>query len=98
MCYAAAMERIPIRELRNQVSRVVRRAQAGERLIITVDGVPTAEIGPVGPAGRAATLDELIGTGGLVAPRHRTPPSLPKPMPAPSGGSSADVLAELRER
>ena len=42
MCYTAGMERIAIRELRNQVSRVVRRAHAGERLIITVDGVPAA--------------------------------------------------------
>jgi prevent-host-death family protein len=92
------MERIAIRELRNQVSRVVRRAHAGERLIITVDGVPAAEIGPVSPAGRAASLDELIATGGVVAPRLRTLPSLPKPVPAPSGGSSAGVLAELRER
>ena len=92
------MERIAIRELRNQASRVVRRAHAGERLIITVDGVPAAEIGPVSSAERAASLDELIATGCVVAPRLRTAPSVPKPVPAPSGGASADVLAELRER
>jgi prevent-host-death family protein len=92
------MERIAIRELRNQASRVVRRAHAGERLIITVDGVPTAEIGPVSPAGRVASLDELVATGGVDAPRLRTPPGPPRPVPAPSGRSSADVLAELRER
>jgi prevent-host-death family protein len=92
------MERIAIRELRNQASRVVRRARAGERLIITVDGVPAAEIGPVSPAARVGSLDELIATGGVVAPQRRTLPSLPKPLPAPSGGLSADVLAELRER
>jgi antitoxin (DNA-binding transcriptional repressor) of toxin-antitoxin stability system len=73
------MERIAIRELRNQASRVVRRAHAGERLII-------------------ASLEELIATGDVVAPRLRTPPSPPKPVPAPSGGASADILAELRER
>lgn len=93
------MERIAVRELRNQASRVVRRARAGERLIITVDGVPAAEIGPVSAAWRAAaSVDELIATGAVVAPRQRTAPRRPKPVPAPSGRSSSDVLAELRER
>ena len=91
------MERIAIRELRNQASRVVRRARAGERLIITVDGVPAAEIGPIGVA-EATSMTELIATGAAVAPRLRTPAPAPKPAPAPSGLTSADVLADLRER
>ncbi|MDQ3554229.1 MAG: type II toxin-antitoxin system prevent-host-death family antitoxin [Chloroflexota bacterium] len=40
------MERVGIRQLRNYASRVVRRAQAGQRIVITVDGVPAAQIGP----------------------------------------------------
>jgi prevent-host-death family protein len=92
------MERIALRELRNQASRVVRRARAGERLIITVDGVPAAEIGPVRAAERATSLDELIATGVVVVARTRTPPPPPKPARVPSGRSSSDVLAELRER
>jgi len=92
------MERIALRELRNQASRVVRRARAGERLIITVDGVPAAEIGPVRAAERATSLDELIATGAVVVARTRTPPPLPMPARVPSGRSSSDVLAELRER
>ena len=98
MCYSRAMERIAIRELRNQASSVVRRARAGERMIITVDGVPAAEIGPVRPTAPAASLDELIATGAVVAPRVRTGPRPPGPVPALTGGSSADVLRELRER
>ena len=92
------MERIALRELRNQASRVVRRARAGERLIITVDGVPAAEIGPVKAAERATSLDELIAPGAVVVARTRTPPPPPKPARVPSGRSSSDVLAELRER
>ncbi|HXX60291.1 MAG TPA: type II toxin-antitoxin system prevent-host-death family antitoxin [Candidatus Sulfotelmatobacter sp.] len=91
------MERIAIRELRNQVSRVVRRARAGERLIITVDGVPAAEIGPVGTT-ESASLEELVASGAVVASRLRTPPPAPRPVPAPSGRASEDVLAQLRER
>ncbi len=97
MCYSPTMERIAVRELRNQASRVVRRARAGERLIITVDGVAAAEIGPVTAAERAS-LDELIATGAVVAPRLRTPPPPPKPVRAPAGRTSSDVLAQLRER
>lgn len=92
------MERIAIRELRNQASRVVRRARAGERLIITVDGVPAAEIGPIRSAERASSLEELIATGAVAAARVRTAGRAPKPLPAPSGRSTSDVLAQLRER
>lgn len=98
MCYTRVMERIAVRELRNQASKVVRRARAGERLVITVDGVPAAEIGPVSAAGRAATLEELIATGAVVAPPVRTPSPQPRPVRAPSGRSSTDALAELRDR
>lgn len=92
------MERIALRELRNHVSRVVRRARSGERLIITVDGVPAAEIGPISAAGRAVSLDELIASGAVVAPRVRTAPAEANPVRAPAGRSTADVLGELRER
>jgi prevent-host-death family protein len=98
MCYSAIMERIAIRELRNQASRVVRRARAGERLIITVDGVPAAEIGPVSLAERATSLDELVATGAVAAARVRAAARPAKPVPAPSGRSSLDVLRQLRER
>jgi prevent-host-death family protein len=38
---------IPQRELRNHVSRVLRRAEHGERFTVTVDGRPVAELGPL---------------------------------------------------
>ena len=98
MYYTRTMQRIAVRELRNQASKVVRRARAGERLIITVDGIPAAEIGPVSAAGRAASLEELIATGAVVAAPARTPPPPPRPVRAPSGRSSTDVLSELRDR
>jgi prevent-host-death family protein len=41
------MERIPQRELRNDVSRVLRRVVAGERLRITVAGRDAAELVPI---------------------------------------------------
>lgn len=98
MCYSGPMERIGVRELRNQASRVVRRARAGERLIITVDGIPAAEIGPVSAADRSLSVEQLIAAGTVLAPRARKPPARARPLRAPSGRSSAEVLRELRDR
>ncbi len=51
--------RIPQRELRNNVSEVLRRAERGERLTITVDGRPVAELGPLTRPRRLAGADQL---------------------------------------
>ncbi len=41
------MADIPVRELRNDVSAVLRRVEAGERLRVTVSGRPVAELVPL---------------------------------------------------
>ena len=41
------MTDIPARELRNDVSGVLRRVEAGERLRVTVSGRPVAELVPL---------------------------------------------------
>jgi prevent-host-death family protein len=40
------MATIPQKELRNNVAEVLRRAEAGEELTITVSGRPVATLGP----------------------------------------------------
>lgn len=40
------MPTIPQRELRNNISDVLRRAEGGERFTVTVNGRPVAELGP----------------------------------------------------
>jgi len=82
------MERVGIRELRNNVAAVVRRAAAGERIVVTVDGVATAQLGPLEPAG-AVTLDDLIAAG-LVLPPGRTD------RPAVVAGDVEDVPVDAR--
>ena len=44
-----SMTTIPQRDLRNRVSEVLRRAEQGERFLITVDGRAVAELGPHRP-------------------------------------------------
>ena len=91
------MERIALRELRNQVSRVVRRARAGERLVITVDGVPVAQIGPL-DEGAEPTLQALVAQGRLLPRRSSEPPRPAAPIGLPSPTSATEVLRELRAR
>jgi prevent-host-death family protein len=40
------MATIPQKELRNNVGEVLRRAEAGEEITITVSGRPVAQLGP----------------------------------------------------
>lgn len=88
------MLRIGIRGLRNDVAAVVRRAAAGERIVVTVDGRPVAQLGPLEPTG-APTLDDLIASG-LLRPGRATPPEAPEPTDVPVDARSGPVLDELR--
>ena len=54
------MAQIAQRELRNQVSAVLQRAQAGERFTITVAGRPVAELGPLASARVPAAPARLV--------------------------------------
>jgi prevent-host-death family protein len=42
----AGVATIPQKELRNNIGDVLRRAESGERITITVAGRPVAELGP----------------------------------------------------
>jgi prevent-host-death family protein len=44
------MESIGLRELRQHASEMVRRAEEGEELLVTVAGRPAAVLGPATPA------------------------------------------------
>ena len=62
MCYGVYMdelEAIPIRELRNDVSQVIRRVEAGTSFDVTRHGRPVARLVPLGDDVRPGTLDDL---------------------------------------
>ena len=76
------MDRIGVRELRNATASAVRRAGGGERIVITVDGRPVAQLGPLEAAGASLTLDDLAARGLVVLPRRpdRPPPAITVPL------------------
>ena len=91
------MERVGIRELRNNVAAVVRRAAAGERIVVTVDGVATAQLGPLEPDG-GVTLDDLIAAGLVLPPGRADRPGVTGVEDVPVDIRTGDVLDDLRGR
>lgn len=92
------MERLGIRDLRGGLAAAVRRAADGERLVVTVDGRPVAQLGPLEPAPGEVTLDDLAARGLLLPARRddRPAPSVTLPLWA---GTRIDQLArEVRGR
>ena len=66
---------VGVGELRQNLSRYLRRVERGERLIVTDRNRPVAELGP--PASMGAELDRLILEGRVSRPRRS---ALPKPL------------------
>ncbi len=66
---------VGVAELRQNLSRYLRRVERGERLIVTDRHRPVAELGP--PATSGADLDRLIAEGRVSRPIRR---GLPEPL------------------
>jgi prevent-host-death family protein len=60
------MSEVGLREMRQNASELVRRAQAGEQVTITVAGRPAAVLGPVNPRTwrQWADLADIFATPG----------------------------------
>ncbi len=66
---------VGVAELRQNLSRYLRRVENGERLIVTDRNRPVAELGPPPSTGEA--LDRLIAAGRVTRPARR---GLPAPL------------------
>lgn len=100
--YTGVMDRSPgathlgIRELRAELATHVRRAGAGDRVIVTVDGRPAAQLTPIEPLGHPE-LDDLASAGLVRHPNRSDRPAAPDDLPLLPVDLSVDqVLAELR--
>lgn len=92
------MERVGIRELRQQLAAQVRRAEHGERLVITVGGRPVAQLGPVGADAGEVTLDDLTARGLVLPARRRDQPDAEFVLPMWAGTRIDQLLREVRGR
>ena len=74
-------------------------AMSGERLVITIDGVPAAQLGPLNTGEQPLEIPDLIAAGLLIAPRSTAPPMRPTPVrAAPGSPSSSEILEQDRNR
>jgi prevent-host-death family protein len=89
---------IGIRDLRADLAAHVRRAAAGEPTVVSVDGRPSAVLGPLSTSARAddVTLAALVASGGLHPPR-RADGALPRTAVPVWGNVRLDrLLREIR--
>ncbi len=95
------MDRIGVRELRQNASKYLDRVKKGESLEVTERGVPIAVIGPV-PTVKKSRVQELIDEGLMTPGRGDFAAWLAANPPTPidpeyTGPSIADLLDEQRE-
>jgi prevent-host-death family protein len=75
------MEEIGARELRANLAAALRQAGAGQRVVVTVDGRPIAQLGPLEAPG-PPTLAELAAAGLVEPPRRPDRPGPPDALDA----------------
>lgn len=87
-----------MRALRADLAAATRRAGAGERLVITVDDRPVAQLGPLEPTDGRTTLADLVARGQLVQAARGDRPDPGFAMPLWAGTRIDQLLREVRGR
>ena len=85
-----------IRQLRADVAASVRRAGAGEHIVVTIGGRPVAQLGPLGAAEGQVRLADLVARGLVIAPRRTGEFRAPEPVSVWSGARVDRLLREIR--
>lgn len=93
---APAAPVVGIRDLRADVAALVRRAGAGEHVVISVGGRPLAHLGPLQTLGGATRIEDLIASGQVIAPRRTGSYRAPAPVPVWHGSRIDRLLHDIR--
>jgi antitoxin (DNA-binding transcriptional repressor) of toxin-antitoxin stability system len=87
---------IGVRELRADLAAHLRRAGAGQRVVVTVGGRQVAQLGPVHSIDGQTVLADLVTAGLVVAPRRTDRARPAQAIPVWSGVRLDRALKELR--
>lgn len=87
---------IGIRELRADLAAHVRRAGAGQRVVVSVGGRAAAQLGPVEPEQGQTVLADLVASGAVLPPRRTDPPRSVPAVPVWSGVRLDRALKDVR--
>lgn len=86
-----------VRTLRAQLAQALRRAEGGERIVVTVGGRPVAQLGPVeADLDRSPTIEDLVARGLLVRARRDDRPEPALVVPLWAGARIDRLLREIR--
>ena len=88
------MASVGVRDLRNNLSRYLRRIREGESLVITDHGEPIGELAPTA-RGRGAELARALVRKGMATWSGGKPKGLPR-APRPRRGLVSDAVIEDR--
>jgi antitoxin (DNA-binding transcriptional repressor) of toxin-antitoxin stability system len=93
--YILQMASTGIRQLKDNLSRYIRRIEAGERIAITAHGRVVAELVPPGMAGRSrgpSRFDELVAAGVIRPPLESGDPTEDWPDIRLPRGTAAELI------
>jgi antitoxin (DNA-binding transcriptional repressor) of toxin-antitoxin stability system len=85
-----------VRELRADLAAHLRRAGAGQRVVVSVGGRAVAQLGPIEPEQGQTVFADLVAAGAIIAPRRADPGRLAPAVPVWSGVRLDRALKELR--
>ena len=85
-----------VRELRSDLAAHLRRAAAGQRVVVSVDGRAVAQLGPIEAEQGQTVLADLLAAGSVIAPRRTGAGRLAPAVPVWSGVRLDRALKELR--
>jgi prevent-host-death family protein len=90
---------VGIRELKDNLSRYIRRVEAGERVVVTAHGRMVAELVPptAGNRGRISQFDQLIAAGVITPPAETGDPLEDCPDIRLPPGSAAALIDSDRD-
>jgi prevent-host-death family protein len=89
--YVVTMRRMGIRELRDNLTKTIRRVRAGETIEITDDGEPVALLTPI----REGRIERLIARGDITPGKTLARPI--RRLPATGPLTASEILARDRE-
>ncbi|MPZ23114.1 MAG: type II toxin-antitoxin system prevent-host-death family antitoxin [Dehalococcoidia bacterium] len=91
------MVAVGIREFRNRASEFIRRARAGESVVLTDRGVPVAELRPVETQEPPEEIRDLVESGKITwRGGIKYLPTPVKMRPGDGGKTSTDYVREQR--
>ena len=88
------MEHVSVRDLRQHLSRYLRRVENGEHLLVTERRRPVAMLGPLPE--NTDILDLMIATGEATTPVGDLLDLAPRQPPSPPGPSTSEIWDDLR--